>query len=110
VVDIQSPAAKSFYKAIRDFALRTRTYEPAIRYFTKPDERRDLSLVSQRVYGRRDEFVAVMAAAGLDSLEEPLPERLLTLPDEATLRDIKRRTGFESRAAYREEFKPVWAE
>jgi hypothetical protein len=32
------------------------------------------------------------------------------LPDEVTLLEIKKRTGFESRAAYREEFKPVWAE
>lgn len=109
MIDVQTSATAAFYVAVRNFALRTRPYERAIRYHTTPDERRDLTLVSMRVYGRRDETVAIMAAAGLDSLEEPLPEQLLTLPDEAQLLDIKKRTGFESRADYREDYAPTWA-
>jgi hypothetical protein len=110
MIDNQTTAALQFYKLVRNFSLRTRAYEPAIRIFTTPSEKRDLTKASRRAYGRPDEVVAVMAAAGLDTLEEPMSERLITLPNEATLREFKRRTGFESQGSYREDFAPTWTE
>lgn len=83
-----------FYSAVREFSVSTAVWQDAIRYFTKPDETYDLTLVSQRVYGTRDEFVAVMAAAGLDRFDEPLTQRLLVLPSKAKLEDLKRQTGY----------------
>jgi len=111
MIDTNTSAAKAFYREVRRFAERTKPWDTvAIFYDTKPDEMYDLSLVSRRIYGRRDEFLAVMAAAGLDTVDQPLTQRRLVLPNEAQLYAIKRRTGFESIAGYRENFAPTWSE
>lgn len=94
IIERQSSACASLYRAVREFVARTPVWGEAIRYQTKPDERGDLTLISQRVYGRRNEFLVIAAAAGLESVEELLSERRLTLPTEAQLRDMKRRTGY----------------
>ncbi|SFK63409.1 hypothetical protein SAMN05216302_101116 [Nitrosomonas aestuarii] len=109
MIDVNSTAASSFYKEIRRISERTKPWEPAITYETKPDEVYDLTLVSQRVYGRRDEYLAVMAAAGLDMVDQPLTQRRLVLPTEGQLYAIKRRTGFESLPDNRKNYKPTWA-
>ncbi|PIQ55387.1 MAG: hypothetical protein COW02_03405 [Comamonadaceae bacterium CG12_big_fil_rev_8_21_14_0_65_59_15] len=101
-------AAKDFYKSVRIFAEVTKPWEPHLSYETKPDERFDLSLVSQRVYGRRDEFLTVMAAAGMDMFDQPMLQKRLTLPNESQLYAMKRSAGFESIADYRENFAPTW--
>lgn len=95
-IETKTPSTGLFYKLVRDLALRTRPWQSAIRYQTKPDERNNLPLVSQRVYGRRDEFLAVAAAAGLDSIEQGMSERLLTLPTEGQLQAFKDRAGFKN--------------
>jgi hypothetical protein len=110
VSDVRSTAAKDFFKEVRLFAERTKPWQTAIFYFTKPDENWDLTLVSERVYGRRDEYMTIMAAAGLDMVDQELTQRQLVLPTDEQLYAIKRRCGFESIAAYREDFKPVWAD
>ena len=85
-----------FYKAVRQFAVTAPVWSPdAIRYFTKPDEHWDLTLVSQRVYGNRDDFLAVMASAGLSRFDEPLTERQLVLPSKTLLESIKAQTGYQ---------------
>lgn len=96
MIEAQTPSTAMFYKMVRDFAARTRPWQSAIRYQTKPDERSNLPLVSQRVYGRRDEFLAVAAAAGLDSIEQVMSERILTLPTEGQLQAFKDRAGFKN--------------
>lgn len=110
MIDKNPMAAKDFYKEVRRFAEKTKPWELHISYEVKPDEAFDLSLVSQRVYGRRDEFLAIMAAAGIDTVDQPLPQKRLTLPTEGQLYAIKRRTGFESIAGYRENRAPTWVE
>lgn len=109
MTDKDTRAAKSFYREVRTFADTTQPWEQHVSYQTLPDEMYDLTLVSRRVYGRPDEFLAVMAAAGLDMCDQPLPQRRLTLPTEQQLKAIKQRTGFESRAEYREDGAPTWA-
>lgn len=71
-------ATSSFYRAVRQFSVSTPVWGEATRYQSKPDERHDLTLVSQRVYGNRNEALTVMAAAGLDSVEMTLSEQLDT--------------------------------
>jgi len=111
MLDQDTRAAKSFYREVRKFAEMTKAWDTsAIFYETKPDEMLDLTLVSQRVYGRRDEFLAVMAAAGLATVYQPLPQMRLTLPNEGQLLAIKRRTNFESIADNRENYAPTWTE
>lgn len=88
--------ASRFYREVRQFALTAPAWEDAVRYFTRPDERWDLTLVAERVYGSRDEYLAVMAAAGLDRLDQELTERELVLPTADRLALIKKRTGYES--------------
>ncbi|AJG18826.1 hypothetical protein [Cupriavidus basilensis] len=93
-IEQNTASVSDFYKRVRTFASQTPVWGTALRYQTMPDERWDMTLVSQRVYGRRDEFLAVMAAAGLDSIEQQLTEQLLVLPTEAQLKDIKTAAGF----------------
>lgn len=96
-------SAKDFYREIRKFAESAQPWNAGVVWYeTKPDERFDLSLVSARVYGRRDEFFAVLAAAGLDGFDQPMTERMIALPSEFRLTQIKRATGFESVAALRD--------
>ncbi len=110
MLDQDTRAAKSFYREVRKFAESVKPWDTtAIYYETKPDEALDLTLVSQRVYGRRDEYLTVMAAAGLDSIDQPLPQKRIVLPNEGQLIAIKRRVGFESIADLREAGAPSWA-
>ncbi|HWX02382.1 hypothetical protein [Collimonas sp.] len=89
-----TPSTAIFYRQVRDFVEKTPVWGMAIRYQTKPDERFDMTLISRRVYGRPDEFLAVMAAAGLDCVEQELSEQLLVLPTEAQLLAIKTSSRF----------------
>lgn len=110
MIENNTTAAKNFYKEVRRFSERTKSWQSAIYYEVKPDERCDVTLVSQRVYGRRDEYLAVMAAAGLNTVDQPLLQKKLILPTESQLYAIKRRAGFESISDYRDNFAPVWAD
>lgn len=111
MIDKNTTAAKNFYRLIRRFVETVQPWDStAIYYFTKPDEVYDLTLVSKRVYGNRHEFLAVMAAAGLNSVDQALTQRKIILPNAMTLYAIKRESGFESDPDLRESFAPVWAE
>lgn len=83
------------FALVRDFAVTTPDWAQAIRYQTRPDEAYDLTLVAARVYGRRSEAAVIQAAAGLDSPELPLPERILVLPTVAQLRALKQQAGYD---------------
>ncbi len=90
-----SPSSTAnFVKAVRAFSLSTPDWAEAIRYFTKPDERTDITLIAERVYGSRAEYMAIFAAAGLDTLEQVIPEQQLVLPTPGHLMLIKRQTGY----------------
>ena len=108
MTDIDSQAAKDFYREVRLFSERTKSWQTAIFYTITPDEIHDPTLVSARVYGRREEHLTVMAAAGIDTVDQPLPIRQIVLPTEEQLYAIKRKTGFESIPEYREGGKPTW--
>lgn len=110
LIDSDTQAAKRFWRIVREFSERTRSWHVAVFYEVKPDEVFDPTLVSQRVYGRRDEFMAVMASAGIDTADQPLPQKQIVLPTEAQLHVLKRRAGFESMADSREGGKPTWAD
>lgn len=88
-------SASRFYRAVRQFATTSPVWDATrIVYHTLPDERWDLTLVSQRVYGNRNESLTVMAAAGLDRYNQELSERTLILPSPQRLEAIKRSTGY----------------
>jgi hypothetical protein len=90
-----TPAATAaLVRAVRKFSVQTPIWADAVRYETKPDERLDLTLVAQRVYGDRTLAIVIFAAAGLDTMEQPLPEQRLTLPTLSQLATIKRQTGY----------------
>lgn len=84
------------YRAVRAFAVSVPVWGTAIRFQTLPEHRWDLTLVSQAVYGNRDEFLTVMAAAGLDRLDQELTEQVLILPTPAQLDQMKRRAGIDT--------------
>lgn len=101
-LEADTRCAKSFFREVRRFAESAKAWDPGVIWYeSKPDERYDLSLVSARVYGRRDEYLAVLAASGLDSFDQPLTERTLALPNEFHLTRIKRAARFESIPAMR---------
>lgn len=112
MIDKDPRAAKDFYREVRNFARRATGWQTnCIYYTTKPDEAYDPTLVSKRVYGRRDEYLAVMAVAGIDSVDCTLEAgRTLAFPNETELSRLKTLTGFESRADQREDYAPVWLE
>lgn len=83
----------NLYQLIRQLAQTTPAWATAIRYQTKPDERFDLTLVARRVYGLPSEWPIVMAAAGLQSVDEPLKEQLLIMPTLEQLQRLKRDLG-----------------
>lgn len=110
-MDKDTRAAAAFYREVRRVAEKAKDWDTdVIFYTTKPDEMYDLTLVSRRVYGYPDEYLAVMAAAGIDTVDQPLTQRRIVLPSTANLMRIKRRTGFESRDSLREDHAPVWAD
>lgn len=94
-------AVMKFYLLVRQFSLKAKPWTEAIRYETKLDERFDMTLTSQRTYGYRDEFIAIQAAANLDSTEQELTEQLLILPPPLVLDNIKKVAGYRSVEAYR---------
>lgn len=108
LIDKNTVAAKSFYRSVREFSQRTKTWETAIFYQALPDEAWDLTLVSARVYGNRNEFLVIMAAAGLDRADMPLPQMQLILPTPQQLLTMKRKSGFESNPDLRKDFAPTW--
>ena len=111
MIDKDTRAAKSFYREVRNFALNAKPWSTnVIFYDVRPSEKFEPTLISQRVYGRRDEFLAVMAAAGIDQVDQEFKQKQIILPDDTTLYAIKRRAGFESIAQYRENYAPVWTE
>ena len=81
------------HRSIRQFALETPDWSTAIRYHSKPDEKYDLTLIARRVYGLPNEWPIIMAAAGLQSVDEPLNEQLLVLPTLTQLQTLKRELG-----------------
>lgn len=109
-LDADSQAAKTFFREVSQFSERVKPWEVAVFHDVMPDEQYDPTLVSRRVYGRPDEFMTVMAAAGVDHVDMPLPLRRIVLPTEAQLHVLKRRAGFESKAEYRDGGKPVWVD
>ena len=109
--DQDTRAAASFWREVRRFSEAARPWSTdALFYEIKPDEEYDPTLVSRRVYGRRDEYLAGMAAAGVDTVDQSLPQKKIALPDEGALMRIKRQTGFETRSDYRENFAPTWSD
>jgi len=85
-------ALAQFYRQVRTLAASAQSWHSGLIWHpVTPDERWDLFLVARRVYQRADEWFTIMAAAGLDSVDDPLPQRTLALPDEGQLLKIKRR-------------------
>jgi hypothetical protein len=84
----------AFVRAVRKFAVQTPEWAEARRYFTNPDERTDITLIAQRVYGDRSLAIVIFAAAGLDTFEQVIPEQRLVLPTFAQLQAIKRETRY----------------
>lgn len=93
----------AFVRAVRRFATQTPDWATAIRYQTLPDERGNLMLAALRVYGDFSQFMVIFAAAGLDTLEQVMPEQILVLPNYTQLQLIKRQTNYltdDEAAAY----------
>ena len=87
-----------FYRTVRQYVVTAPTWATdLIRYETLPDERHDLTLISQRIYGNRYDFLAVQAAAGLDRVDDELTERVIYLPSAERLNAIKQATGYDPR-------------
>lgn len=89
-------AARVFYKLVSNFSKSVRPWEQAVFYEIKPDELQDITLISRRVYGRPGEYLAVMAATGLDNFDMELVQKTVALPTEAQLMNFKRMSGYES--------------
>jgi hypothetical protein len=87
-------AAAELVRRVREFAQTQPVWAECILYETKPDEEYNIPLASQRIYGRRTEYLAVLAAAGLDTVEQALTPRSLVLPTDRQLAILKALAGF----------------
>ncbi len=90
-------AEAKFYREVRKFAVTVKIWQTAIRYTVKQDEMRDITLIARRVYGTSDEYMTVMAAAGLDRLNSVLTEGMsIILPTKEQLQAFKNACGIQS--------------
>lgn len=96
--DTSYTAAAQFVRMVRNFAQSQPAWGACVIYETKPDERLNLPLVSFRVYGNFDEALTILAAAGLDSMEQAMSERRLVLPTKAQLKAMKTKCGLVTSA------------
>lgn len=108
-LDQNSQAARAFFREISNLAKTAKSWDAVVFYDIKPDEIFDPFLVSRRIYGRPDEYLAVMAAAGIDTIDVGIEQKQIILPNEAKLRQIKEATEFESQERFRKDGKPRWS-
>lgn len=109
MIDQDISAAARFYWEVNQWSRNAKFWrENIIRHEILPDERLDITKISERVYGNRYEILCIMAAGNMYLMTEELKGFYLILPPPITLEDIKRRTGFESQPDQRENFAPIW--
>lgn len=107
-LDQNSQAARVFFKKVANFVKGAKAWDAVVTYEIKPDEYVDATLISRRVYGNSDEFLTVMACAGISNFDEGFPQGPLILPNQQKLMQLKRESGFESVDANRRNGKPRW--
>lgn len=108
-VDQNSQAARVFFKKVANYVKNAKAWDNVMTYEIKPDEYVDATLISRRVYGTSEEFLTVMACAGLDSFDDGFEQGTLILPNLAQLNKFKRESGFESEDSNRRDGKPRWS-
>lgn len=108
-LDQNSQAARVFFKKVSNFIQGAKAWDAVVSYEIKPDEKVNATLISRRVYGTADEFLVVLACAGLDSFDDDFKQGVLRLPNPNKLEQLKRESGFESVAANRNNGKPRWS-
>jgi len=108
MIDQNTQAARAFYEEVSRFSRSVKPWQPSIFYEVKPNEINDITLISKNVYGNRDEVLAVMAAANIRATQT-ITQKTIVLPTGTKLDEMKRKTGFESIASQRANFKPLWA-
>ncbi len=83
-----------FYLEVRKFALTEPSYSSrrqVVRSF--PSERYHLHMLALRVYGDPNEILTIRAAAGLSTVDSPLPEQDIVLPTKEHLIYLKQKAG-----------------
>lgn len=104
-MDKDPTAAARFFRAIQK---HNATGNGVLTHDVKPDEIHDITLISERVYGHREEYLAVLASYGASFVVLPIEQKTITLPTPEALIRIKRETGFESMNQLRQDGEPVW--
>ncbi|MFJ3487106.1 hypothetical protein ACIPL1_27360 [Pseudomonas sp. NPDC090202] len=83
-----------FYMEVRKFALTEPSHSSrrqVVRSY--PSERFHLPMLALRVYGDATEVLAVMAAAGLSTVDSELKEQDVVLPTKEHLQYLKQKAG-----------------
>lgn len=108
-LDQNSQAARVFFKKVANYVQNAKSWDNVVSYEIKPDEYVDATLISRRVYGNSDEFLTILACAGMDSFDDGFKQGVLVLPNAAQLAKLKREAGFESVHGNRRDGKPRWS-
>lgn len=85
--------ANSYLNAVRthvDLLVRRSRTDKLVIYDVGTDEAHDPTLISQRVYGNRDDVNVVMLCAGTNRIGERVPVRRIYLPLPASLMMLKK--------------------
>lgn len=110
-IDQNPIAAKTFWRLVRDLSVDESPIAPVVRHTVMPGEVFDSAKISIMVYGNPYETLAVMAAAGISQVNQPMQQgKSLRLPAPNYLAELKGRAGFESNPNLRENFAPTWAD
>lgn len=108
-MDVDTAAAMRFWRLVRRFCVQAKPWTSGALFIdTVPAERLDITKISERVYGNRNETLAIQAAAGLDQITQPLEQTTIVVPTPAKLLQLKREAGFESIDALRLNGEPTW--
>lgn len=86
-------AHRVYYRLVRDFSQSVKPWDVAIYHDVAPDERWDITLTARKVYGDPSEYLTIMAAAGMDTVDQPLEQKRLVLPSADRVRAFKRKAG-----------------
>lgn len=108
-LDQNTQAARVFFKKVANYVKTAKPWDNIMTYEIKPDEYVDATLISRRVYKTSDEFLTVMACAGIDSFDDGFKQGTLILPNLMQLNKLKREAGFESIHGNRRDGKPRWS-
>lgn len=88
ITDLEPIEKARFYQLVRDFCINVKDDQESIKYNVSDDERSDLTLISYRVYGKRELWYVIAQALGINFNNSTIENTTITLPTPKHLNDF----------------------